>query len=397
MTERRSFFDPDPEETDPGRTRRRSGEAPAPGTGDEGPARRTGDEGPAHRAGDDRPTRRPPTDQPSRRSGERRPPAEESSSAQTIPPTRSKPHPRQSASPEARSGPSRQVATRRAHPLGGHDESEGGTPALRRSWKRRALLLGWWGIQIVLGVIFGAVLFDRVLMPLVVRQGQEVVVPAVAGLSLERARSLMDDAGLEPVEGPGKFSPLIGPGQVLEASPSGGLSVKKGRQVHLTPSLGTENRQVPDVEGLSLRLAGVRLQELGLQVGNVDYASTDRIRPGEVVATTPPPGSPLPTAGTVSLLLAREKAPVPFWMPDLSGRPGIETAAWLEACGFKAEIEESSFPGTAGTVLRQRPDAGEPIWPGDLVQIIVARESGSEYDRGFGDDDRRRNGQRPGR
>lgn len=266
-----------------------------------------------------------------------------------------------------------------------------------RSWKKRVLILGWWSVQAAVATLVGAVAFDRIIMPLVVRQGQEVVIPAVSGLSVDRARELLGDAGLEPMEAPGKYSALLPRGQVLETSPTPGLSVKRGRQVFLTPSLGTENRLVPDVEGLSLRLASVKLQETGLQVGEVHYTSTDRVRPGEVIASAPAQGSPLPNAGTVSLLLARQKAPVPFWLPDLSGRPGVETAAWLEACGFKVFLHETSFPGTPGTVVRQEPAMGDPVWPSDRVNLTVARQGGA-FDDGdpFERLDRDRDRQTPG-
>ena len=283
--------------------------------------------------------------------------------------------------------PPRRVETTQANP--------GKTKKTPPSWSKRGFILMWWGAQAALAVVVGAVVFDRIVMPLVVRQGQEVVIPAVDGLAVDRATELLVEAGLEPIEAPGKYSALLARGQVLEASPTPGLSVKRGRQVFLTPSLGMENRLVPDVEGLSLRLAGVRLQETGLKVGDVHYTSTDRVRPGEVIASAPAQGSPMPNAGTVSLLLAREKAPVPFWLPDLTGRAGVETAAWLEACGFKVFIYETAFPGTPGTVVRQRPPAGEPIWPTDRIDLTVAREGASyddedpfdRYDRNGGDRD----------
>lgn len=231
----------------------------------------------------------------------------------------------------------------------------------------------WWGFETLLAVILGSIFFDRVLMPRVVRHGQDVVVPAVAGLSLEQAETLLTSAGLRPVQSEGKYSDLVPGGLVLEASPAAGLAVKKGRQVFITPSLGLENRQVPDLQGLSLRLASVRLRESGLAGGNVDYAATDRVQPGEVIATNPPAGAPVPTAGTVALLLSRKKTAIPFWMPDLTGRPAVEAAAWLEACGFSARMQESAFPGEPGTVLSQFPPGGSPIWPGTEVRLTVVR------------------------
>lgn len=248
-------------------------------------------------------------------------------------------------------------------------------PESKREWfrrNRRRLL--WWLAQAIAAIIIGVLAFDRLLMPAVVRHGDDVSVPDLTGLSADRAREQVDALGLQAVISQGRFDPSVSVGTVIESSPGPGVAVKEGRQVFITPSLGRENRMVPDLHGLSIRLATMKLEEVGLRVGATDQAASDEIPPGQILASNPPAGAPVPVEGNVSLLVSRKKAPIPLWMPDLTGRTAEEAAAWLESCGFRVTIEETSLPGDDGSILEQDPLPGAPVWPGSLVRLTAVSE-----------------------
>ncbi len=134
-------------------------------------------------------------------------------------------------------------------------------------------------------------------MPKVVRHGDDVRIPSVAGRELARAEAILRSSGLLPVRAQGRYNCDIPRGSVLEIYPSVGLSVKRGRQVFLTASLGPVNRRVPDLAGLSVRMAKIRLSEMGLRVSRTEFAATDRVPPDQVLALTPDPGAPVPESG----------------------------------------------------------------------------------------------------
>lgn len=245
----------------------------------------------------------------------------------------------------------------------------------KRRWYWVAL---WRVVRLGVAALLGTILFDRVLMPIVVRHETEVRVPQVVGLSLDSARSALTAAELDPVVSPGRYDLEMPAGSVLDASPAPGLSVKPGRQIFLTVSLGEENRLVPDLRGLSTRLATIKLQEAGLHVESTDQAATDEMPPGQVVATHPPAGAPVPGEGSVALLVSRKKAAVPLWMPDLEGRPSKESAAWLESCGLRVQIEKTSLPGRAGEIVEQDPAPGSPVLTGDRVILSAVSNEDSD-------------------
>lgn len=236
-------------------------------------------------------------------------------------------------------------------------------------------------LALVLGVLVGAFLFDRVLMPRVVRHGDEVSVPSVGGDDLAQAENELRALGLRPLVLAGRHHTVVPRGQVLEVSPPPGLSVKRGRQVILTPSLGAFHRAVPDLVGESMRLASMRLSDAGLSVGELMYAANDLVGEDLVMAMEPEGGTAAPENGTVALLVSRARPSVPFWLPDLRGLPGAASEILLEQGGFSVTVQ-SGDGGDPGTVVRQDPPPGSPLWPGTRVVLSVVPGYGRGWGRG---------------
>lgn len=232
------------------------------------------------------------------------------------------------------------------------------------------------------GAIAGVVLFDRVLMPRVVLLGNEVRVPSVAGLDLGEAESRLAAAGLNPARAAGRHHPAVPGGRVLDVSPPSGMSVKTGRRVYLIPSLGGLNRKVPDVVGLSQRMAEIKLSAAGLRVRELREAATSHAPPGQVLAMSPQAGTEAPATSDVALLVSRLRSPTPFALPDLRGRHGADAVAWLRGRGFRVAQTASDSPGRPGSVLDQNPRPGEPVWPGAEIRLTVARAAPGRQPRG---------------
>jgi beta-lactam-binding protein with PASTA domain len=62
-------------------------------------------------------------------------------------------------------------------------------------------------------------------------------------------------------------------------------------------------------------------------------------------------------------------------MPDLIGVNGARAAEALRADGFRvAVVGQNPYPGVpAGIVIRQSPQAGFQVTPGDTVSLEVSR------------------------
>ena len=85
--------------------------------------------------------------------------------------------------------------------------------------------------------------------------------------------------------------------------------------------------------------------------------------------------SPNGTGTDVSLLVNRGERGATYLMPDLIGVNGDRAAEFLRGRGFRVTVVgRQPYPGVpAGIVLRQSPQAGFQIAPGEPISLEVSR------------------------
>jgi beta-lactam-binding protein with PASTA domain len=129
---------------------------------------------------------------------------------------------------------------------------------------------------------------------------------------------------------------------------------------------------VPVLVGEMERTARLQLQQGGLSLATVSDIRSNDLPADVVVAQDPPEGS---RAAAVSLLVNRSDRAAAYVMPDLIGVNGARAAEVLRADGFRvAVVGQNPYPGVpAGIVIRQSPQAGFQVTPGDTVSLEVSR------------------------
>lgn len=202
---------------------------------------------------------------------------------------------------------------------------------------------------------------------------REVAVPPLAGKSVNDASSVLAEAGLSlKVEEGRKVDPKIPAGQILVQEPAAGERTRRQRSVRVWLSAGPRSTIVPALVGESERTAQLRVTQEGFAMGpgaeirSADYST------GTVVSQSPPAKS---RSDTVSLLVNRGERGATYVMPDLIGVNGDRAADVLRARGFRvAVVGDHPYPGVpGGIVLRQSPQAGFQIAPGEPISIEVSR------------------------
>jgi serine/threonine-protein kinase len=235
-----------------------------------------------------------------------------------------------------------------------------------RVWSAgKLLLLG--GALLLTFVIFFAVSMRVAL------KTREVVVPDLAGQTVNDARTRLADLGLNlRVEEGQRIDPKVPRGQVLMQDPQPGLRTRRERSVKVWISAGPRAAVVPALAGESERAAKLRLEQEGLALAAVSEIRASDYPAGTVVAQTPPPKT---NAAELSLLLNRGEGGATYVMPDLIGVNGERAAEVLRSRGFRvAVVGDQPYPGVpAGVVLRQQPQAGFQISPGEPISLEVSR------------------------
>jgi beta-lactam-binding protein with PASTA domain len=202
---------------------------------------------------------------------------------------------------------------------------------------------------------------------------REVAVPELAGKTVNEASAQLAEAGLAlKVEEGRKVDPKVPAGQILAQDPPAGGSTRRQRSVRVWISAGPRSTTVPSLVGESERTAQLRVAQDGFGTGpSAEIRSLD-YTVGTVVAQNPPAKS---KSDTISLLVNRGERGATYVMPDLIGVNGDRSADLLRARGFRVSVVgDHPYPGVpGGVVLRQSPQAGFQIAPGEPISIEVSR------------------------
>jgi beta-lactam-binding protein with PASTA domain len=239
-------------------------------------------------------------------------------------------------------------------------------PLTTRVWGAGKVLL-LCGALLVTYVLFAAAAMRMAL------KTREVVVPELAGRTVNDALAALVDTGLAlKIDEARKVDPKVPAGQILAQEPASGVRTRRQRSVRVWLSAGPRSTTVPGLVGESERTAQLRVAQDGFVVGpTAEIRSTDYAT-GTVVAQNPPAKS---KSDTISLLVNRGERGATYVMPDLIGVNGDRSADLLRTRGFRVSVVgDHPYPGVpGGVVLRQSPQAGFQIAPGEPISIEVSR------------------------
>jgi eukaryotic-like serine/threonine-protein kinase len=202
---------------------------------------------------------------------------------------------------------------------------------------------------------------------------REVQVPPLTGKTVNEATKLLTEAGLNlKVEEGRRLDPKVPAGQIVTQDPAAGVRTRRERSVKVWVSGGPRATTIPELSGESERTAQLRLQQEGLGLASTAEIRSSDYPAGTVVAQFPAART---NAAQVALLVNRGERGARYVMPDLIGVDGSRAAEVLRAKGFRATVVgDHPYPGVApGIVLRQNPQAGFQIAPGEPISLEVSR------------------------
>jgi serine/threonine-protein kinase len=202
---------------------------------------------------------------------------------------------------------------------------------------------------------------------------REVPVPDLTNRTASEATAVVASLGLTlKVDDARRPDPKIVAGRVLAQEPAPGSIARKQRSVKIWLSAGQRSATVPLLSGETQRTAQLRLAQDGLALAAVSEIRSPDYPSDAVVAQEPAART---ASANVALLVNRGDRGASYVMPDLIGVNGDRAAEVLRGRGFRVAVVGSTpYPGVAeGIVLRQSPQAGFQIGPGEPISIEVSR------------------------
>ena len=221
-----------------------------------------------------------------------------------------------------------------------------------------------------LGATYG--LFTLVSLQLALKS-REVSVPNLRGLTAEEAEMILAEDGLslriDPIR---RVHDTIAGGRIAEQDPGADLTTRTQRTVTIWLSSGPTPGSLPALIGASEQAARRTLEENSFALDELSEIRSSRYPVDAVVAHHQPADE---HGGRVSLLVNRGERGRTFVMPELIGVDGEAAANILRARGFRISVVgDHPYPGVPpGIVLRQSPEAGFQIAPGEPISLEVSR------------------------
>jgi len=223
-------------------------------------------------------------------------------------------------------------------------------------------------------IILTVILLDWIILPAMIHSGETVKVPNVVGKPLPEAEKILGSAGLAIAKVSEQFNDAAVQGVVLNQMPKPGQMVKAARSVYITISKGQETVYVPYVVGQPSRSARILLKNKGLEIGNVEYASSDSYGPDTVTLQKTASGRPVPFGSKIDLVVSKG-GQSQVKIPKLEGLKYDDAVKTLQESGLAAGSvsyvkNETYLPNT---VVSQSPSPGDLVNKGTAINVTITK------------------------
>lgn len=238
---------------------------------------------------------------------------------------------------------------------------------VRRTRRRRSRLVAL-GVLAALIALGGARGVSAFLAP------EQVDVPSLVGLSKNKATAAAKELGLTTTIAAKVHDFSVPAGAVMTQDPERG-TMTEGEAIALTISTGPPPLAVPDLVGMTMDVATVRLKTHQLEIGEV----TDRfdVAPEGTIIEQNPSDGRLPWGSKVDLVVSR--GPRSIGVPDVTGMTVTEAKETLLAAGFEVTVTDVYSDKVApGKVVGTVPGAGVEAPEGSTLEI--QRSAGPEFE-----------------
>ncbi|CAA0116547.1 Serine/threonine-protein kinase PknB [Mycolicibacterium vanbaalenii] len=200
---------------------------------------------------------------------------------------------------------------------------------------------------------------------------RSIQVPDVSGQVSDDAIAALQNLGFRTTlqRNPDSEVP---PDHVISTDPDANSSVAAGDEITLNVSTGPEQREVPDVSGLSYGAAVRELTDAGFERFRRTASPSTPEQRDRVLSTVPPANQTSAITNEITIVVG--SGPATADVPDCVGQSATVCQEVLSASGFSNTVAvEVDSTSPAGRVLGTEPAAGQTVPEDTVIQIQVSR------------------------
>jgi|GEM_PF-1169267 len=140
-------------------------------------------------------------------------------------------------------------------------------------------------------------------------QKRDVKIPSVIGLDAESAEKRIREALLVPeIVASSQYNEEIPENCVISTVPKGDRIVKEGRKVFIQVSKGSIFAVVPDVKGMPLSQATIKITELDILIGEITNEENSIFDYDSVISTKPAIGETVKRGSRINIVVSKGSA-----------------------------------------------------------------------------------------
>jgi beta-lactam-binding protein with PASTA domain len=247
---------------------------------------------------------------------------------------------------------------------------------------KRFLTLVFINLAIAIGIFFVLLIMVSWGLKSYTRHGQQISVPDLRGMTLEKAQETLEALRLTFVVMDSAYNVEKPLQSILEQNPKPGAKVKENRKIYLVVNASkVPSVEVPDLAGKSsLKYARLQLQSVGLIPGNNIYRPDPHLNAviGLEVAGKPVgKGSKVPKGTVVDIILGDGIGGEEIKVPYLLGLTLQEAIFTLQGRGLKigaVVMKSGTADSLSALVYKQVPEyhPQRTIRIGESIDLFVA-------------------------
>jgi len=229
---------------------------------------------------------------------------------------------------------------------------------------------------IIVSLALFTVIMDKLVMPLMVDLGNERELPDVIEMTLDQATNVLEKEGFNVIINDSLYDATHPLGTVIEQNPYPYATVKEGRRIYLTISIGDKPIIMPKLIGSSPRDAELTIKSYNLKMGSKSYMPSDIYLEGTVIGQSYPQGQQIKPNTRINITISLGKLKEEKTVPSIVGKSLYEAKQSLRMNKLKIgeityEERDKILPET---VLKQSLEPGTKVEPGDLIDLVVSKE-----------------------
>ena len=203
--------------------------------------------------------------------------------------------------------------------------------------------------------------------------GGKTTVPAVTGMRVESAETLLIEEGLTLVIDGAEKDEVYGEGTIIRQEPSPEETLRRGGDIHVIVSSGLTEVNVPHLVNLSLDEAERALQNIGLKIGETEYTPSEVDR-DTVIAQSLSEGASVEQGTEVDITVSQGPRVQNVTVGSYVGNQELMANAMISRRNLNLGTVHRIYSETyrEGLVIGQNPSASEMVEEFSEIELWVS-------------------------